>query len=343
MRQRKDQASTQRKGQDSKSSFSTDNAPRGRLFRISERRKFLGLWIPASVYQYPHLSWSKKIICLDVFSIGLCFKSNETIGGLIGVGERQAEKIIQELVEEGWIKAKDRGRGMKKRCLEASARFVALYHEKPNLSSEQTEKNDGLKPNKSSEETEQKEDRGTTKTPSNTLSTEAESWQDLVDMFFVSHQRLRGEKLEFTGREAKALKQLAKTHTPKEITQKIANAVRWCEENPDSQFWASFPISPSSIATHWNRLVPPPKAGAPKGKGPAKAPVEQYVPKGDVKKTLEETLKNVSPSSAALVRDAIIGQEDGKVLVNGKSLPAHVAWLVKSATDVRLVDGDKKR
>ena len=66
-------------------------------------RNFKGVWIPAELYLDTTLTWTQKIILLEVDSFSKnnleCFVSNEHLSNLIGISESGIEKSIRSLVE----------------------------------------------------------------------------------------------------------------------------------------------------------------------------------------------------------------------------------------------------
>ena len=66
-------------------------------------RNFKGVWIPADLYLDTNLTWTQKIILIEVDSFSKnnldCFVSNEHLAGLIGISESGIEKAIRNLVE----------------------------------------------------------------------------------------------------------------------------------------------------------------------------------------------------------------------------------------------------
>jgi len=97
---------------------------------ISEDRKMQGLWIPVGVYKL-RLPWAKKILCLDVNSMKSYYKSNASIGEFLGCSDRQARRLVAELVEDGWLVVRYENKGTKNelRYLTVSRKFNAAYHE----------------------------------------------------------------------------------------------------------------------------------------------------------------------------------------------------------------------
>ena len=66
-------------------------------------RQFKGVWIPAELYLDKTITWTQKIILLEVDSFSKnnleCFVSNEHLANLIGISESGIEKAIRGLVE----------------------------------------------------------------------------------------------------------------------------------------------------------------------------------------------------------------------------------------------------
>lgn len=102
---------------------------------VPDERKMQGLWIPIGVYVLP-MAWPKKILCIDIKSMKSYYKSNAMIGEFLGCSDRQARRIISELVEDGWINAEYVNKGTKDeiRYLKTSHKFNESYHdERPEM------------------------------------------------------------------------------------------------------------------------------------------------------------------------------------------------------------------
>lgn len=73
-------------------------------------RNFKGVWIPADLYLDTNLTWTQKIILLEVDSFSKnnldCFVSNEHLAGLIGISESGIEKAIRSLVDSKRLERK---------------------------------------------------------------------------------------------------------------------------------------------------------------------------------------------------------------------------------------------
>jgi len=73
-------------------------------------RQFKGVWIPAELYLDKTITWTQKIILLEVDSFSKnkleCFVSNEHLANLIGISESGIEKAIRALVEMNRLERK---------------------------------------------------------------------------------------------------------------------------------------------------------------------------------------------------------------------------------------------
>ena len=73
-------------------------------------RQFKGVWIPAELYLDKAITWTQKIILLEVDSFSKnkleCFVSNEHLANLIGISESGIEKAIRGLVEMNRLERK---------------------------------------------------------------------------------------------------------------------------------------------------------------------------------------------------------------------------------------------
>jgi hypothetical protein len=73
-------------------------------------RQFKGVWIPAELYLDKTITWTQKIILLEVDSFSKnkleCFVSNEHLANLIGISESGIEKAIRGLVQMNRLERK---------------------------------------------------------------------------------------------------------------------------------------------------------------------------------------------------------------------------------------------
>jgi hypothetical protein len=73
-------------------------------------RQFKGVWIPATLYLDKSITWTQKIILIEVDSFSKnkleCFVSNEHLANLIGITESGIEKAIRGLVEMNKLERK---------------------------------------------------------------------------------------------------------------------------------------------------------------------------------------------------------------------------------------------
>lgn len=72
-----------------------------------ETRGFKGIWIPARVWLSTNLSILEKCLIAEISSLDSgegCFKSNESFGEFLGVGERQVSRMISKLIDLGFVR-----------------------------------------------------------------------------------------------------------------------------------------------------------------------------------------------------------------------------------------------
>ena len=65
-------------------------------------RGFKGVWIPAKIWLSKKISILEKCLVAEISSLDRgegCFKSNEKLGLLLGVGERQVSRMISHLID----------------------------------------------------------------------------------------------------------------------------------------------------------------------------------------------------------------------------------------------------
>ena len=73
---------------------------------VSESREFRGIWIPAWLYLRRDLSWSEKILWLEIDSLDGnfgCIKRNSGFADFLGVSDRHVKRMLSSLYEKGCI------------------------------------------------------------------------------------------------------------------------------------------------------------------------------------------------------------------------------------------------
>jgi len=83
---------------------------------MSEDMDFKGVFIPASVWLHENLSWTARIILVQIFYLSKsgrgCFASNARLAEFVGLSEAYVRNLISKLTKEGYIvqtsKGKDR-------------------------------------------------------------------------------------------------------------------------------------------------------------------------------------------------------------------------------------------
>lgn len=96
-----------------------------REIEVKENRGFKGVWLPKELYLNKYLSWSEKMLLVEINSLhcncGSCFASNKHFAEFLGVCDRAVEKMIAKLKREGYIQYKTEwvhdGYGGKKRTM----------------------------------------------------------------------------------------------------------------------------------------------------------------------------------------------------------------------------------
>ena len=85
-------------------------------------RKIKGIWIPIEIWEAEDLSWTEKILLMEIDSFTTqgkdCFISDEWIAATLNVGIRSASTMVADLIKKGYIK-KTRFDG-RKRYLEST-------------------------------------------------------------------------------------------------------------------------------------------------------------------------------------------------------------------------------
>lgn len=85
-------------------------------------RQFKGIFIPAEIWEASDLSWTEKIVLMEIDSFTAagkdCFISDEYIGSLVGCSPRTARTIVSKLVRLGYV-TKTRCDGRKRYLMSA--------------------------------------------------------------------------------------------------------------------------------------------------------------------------------------------------------------------------------
>lgn len=71
-----------------------------------QERDFKGIWIPKEIYLDPNLNWTEKITLIEIDSLdgnNGCFASNEHFAKHLMISKDRAGKIINKLVQEGYV------------------------------------------------------------------------------------------------------------------------------------------------------------------------------------------------------------------------------------------------
>ena len=72
------------------------------------QRDFKGIWIPASIYLDTDLSWTEKILLVEIDSLDRnskgCFASNKHLAKFVGKSEGRVANIITSLKKRGYVK-----------------------------------------------------------------------------------------------------------------------------------------------------------------------------------------------------------------------------------------------
>lgn len=74
-----------------------------------QNRDFKGIWIPKEIYLDPNLNWTEKITLIEIDSLDGedgCFASNEHFAKHLMISKDRAGKIINKLVQEGYVARK---------------------------------------------------------------------------------------------------------------------------------------------------------------------------------------------------------------------------------------------
>jgi len=70
-------------------------------------RDFKGVWIPKHIYENKHLSWTEKILLVEIGNLDHgegCFASNQYLADFLHKSESQVANLISKLRKEGFLK-----------------------------------------------------------------------------------------------------------------------------------------------------------------------------------------------------------------------------------------------
>lgn len=74
---------------------------------MDEQRKVKGIWIPIEVWKNKNLSWNEKILLMEIDSYTSetedCYFSNKYISEMLGVNETTANKLLSNLIKQGFV------------------------------------------------------------------------------------------------------------------------------------------------------------------------------------------------------------------------------------------------
>lgn len=73
---------------------------------MENKRKFIGIWIPAHIYLSEELSVMEKFLWAEVNSLDNekgCFASNAYFAKHLGISVRRVQQIISQLIEKGYV------------------------------------------------------------------------------------------------------------------------------------------------------------------------------------------------------------------------------------------------
>lgn len=112
-------------------------------------RDFKGVWIPKGLYLAEDLSWTEKILLIEIQSLDKgdesgCFASNEYLGKFLGIKGSSAANMISKLKRLGYLKqvffdGRNRGLRVTFDGLEPSQKSESRLHKKVRQTSQKSE------------------------------------------------------------------------------------------------------------------------------------------------------------------------------------------------------------
>ena len=219
--------------------------------KISEDRKMQGLWIPVGVYKL-RLPWAKKILCLDVNSLKSYYKSNASIGEFLGCSDRQARRLVAELVEDGWLVVRYENKGTKNelRYLTVSRKFHAAYHEeeRPEMATPPAENGHPVLP--VSLTIEDKQIEGETASPTLSLESDRDSKADVLTVK-TEFLKLAGRGGRWGAKQTKVAQALLKDFPPDHICDNMKTLKNECVAKRGQYGWG---FSMEKLSWKWEEI-----------------------------------------------------------------------------------------
>lgn len=76
-------------------------------------RQFKGVWMPKEIYLHPDLSWTEKILLIEIQSLQGeegCFASNQYLAEFLGIKEGSLANMLTKLKEQGFVRLEGYGK-----------------------------------------------------------------------------------------------------------------------------------------------------------------------------------------------------------------------------------------
>jgi hypothetical protein len=101
-----------------------------------EERQFKGVWIPGDIYRNRELSWSQKLMLVEIDSFSKngneCFVSNDWLSEHLQIGVSATEKCLKSLVDLGMVSRNRKKFGATyRRTLRLTTGMNSGYHPEP--------------------------------------------------------------------------------------------------------------------------------------------------------------------------------------------------------------------
>ena len=133
-----------------------------------EKRDFKGVWIPKEIYLNKNLSWTEKILLIEIDSLDNgegCYAGNKHFSEFLGKKQSYIGNLISKLLKDGWLE---------KRKFDGRKRYISLHKNVKagftKMLKQLSQKSDGQNDDNSQKTPSNKEKKGLTTPPNNTTN-----------------------------------------------------------------------------------------------------------------------------------------------------------------------------
>jgi len=211
-------------------------------------RDFKGVWIPKEFYLNPDLSWTEKILLVEIDSLDKdgagCFASNEYLAKFLMLSEGSVANIIIKLIDRGYLIKK--GFDGRKRYISVNSDLTKILKQNSQKDEVRVHKNMNSESTKTLKQTKQKHEHSNTvnKTFNKPITKESKKNFTLIFPSEFSPQLIKKvtDFIEYRSEIKKPFK------SNKSITQKIENFAKELKQYGEEIVIASID---NAIANGW--------------------------------------------------------------------------------------------